>query len=78
MSCKTYEVANVVTVVIIWVQTDNGLSGNFWNYGSEVFSEYMENLNPPFDVMCNAFPTVVSLFFQMSNIDMSKSDLIIK
>ena len=65
MSCKSYEVLNVVMVVIIWSQTDGSLGGNFWNYGSEVYGHYVNN-DPTFDVMCNAFPTVVSLFYLMS------------
>ena len=66
MSCKSYEVLNVVMVVIIGFQTDNALGGNFKHYGSEVYNEYVGKLNPTFDVMCNAFPTVVSLFYLMS------------
>ena len=62
MSCKSYEVLNVVMVVIIWSQTDASLGGNFWHYGSEVYGHYVHN-DPKFDVMCNAFPTVVSIFF---------------
>ena len=61
MSCKSYEVLNVVMVVIIWSQTDASLGGNFWHYGTEVYGNYVHN-EPTFDVMCNAFPTVVSLF----------------
>ena len=61
MSCKSYEVLNVVMVVIIWAQTDRSLGDNFWHYGSEVYGNYVHN-EPTFDVMCNAFPTVVSLF----------------
>ena len=61
MSCKSYEVLNVVMVVIIWSQTDSGLGGNFWNYGSEVYGHYVHN-EPKFDVMCNAFPTAVIVF----------------
>ena len=67
MSCKSYEVLNVVMVVIIWFQTDVALGRNFWHYGSEVYGHYVRN-DPKFDVMCNAFPTVVSTYLKMSKI----------
>ena len=76
MSCESYEVLNVVTVVVVWVQTDNALGGNFWHYGSEVYGHYVNN-DPEFDVMCNAFPTVVSLFVLML-IDLSNLNSYVK
>ena len=61
------EMLNLVLLIVIWLITDKFLSGNFHNYGSEVYGElvsgdYGENADIKenrFNVMCNAFPTAV-------------------
>ena len=56
------EILNLIVVVINFVVTDDFLNGNFKNYGSEVWNELV-NGDDTFNVMCNAFPTRVSLLF---------------
>ena len=64
------EILNVILLIVIWSITDQFLSGNFHNYGSEVFGELVTgeygelatNDDKKFNVMCNAFPTAVILF----------------
>ena len=61
------EMLNVVLLIVIWSITDTFLSGNFHNYGAEVYGELVtgeygknaEIKENRFNVMCNAFPTAV-------------------
>merc|ERR1711971_1296049 len=65
------EMLNVVLLIVIWSITDQFLSGNFHNYGSEVYGELVTGEygelatieDNQFNVMCNAFPTVISCTF---------------
>ena len=54
------EMLNVGILLVIWVSTDKFLHGNFHNYGAEVYGELVTK-TVDFNVMCNAFPTAVSL-----------------
>ena len=54
------EMLNVGILLVIWVSTDKFLHGNFHNYGTEVYGELVTK-TVDFNVMCNAFPTAVSL-----------------
>ena len=54
------EMLNVGILLVIWVSTDKFLHGNFHNYGAEVYGELVTK-TVEFNVMCNAFPTAVSL-----------------
>ena len=54
------EMFNVGILLVIWVSTDKFLHGNFHNYGAEVYGELVTK-TVDFNVMCNAFPTAVSL-----------------
>jgi len=65
------EMLNVVLLIVIWSITDQFLSGNFHNYGSEVYGELVSGeygelakiADNQFNVMCNAFPTAISCTF---------------
>ena len=67
------EMLNVVLLIVIWSITDQFLSGNFHNYGSEVYGELVSGeygkdakiADNQFNVMCNAFPTAVILFIHI-------------
>jgi len=70
------EMLNVVLLIVIWSITDQFLSGNFHNYGSEVYGElvtgdYGENADITenrFNVMCNAFPTTITCNFNTTGL----------
>ena len=64
------QILNLVALIFVWNMTDLFLDGNFHTYGSDFYKEmrygYKEGSDETdetigFNVMCNAFPTIVSV-----------------